>query len=183
MKDWPYNTLECFIVYKEKWMWMSKKDHEEILRNFEHLEIGHNQSLTARLTRSGRFSPFNCSPSNVGNITKQASLLRRSISGVIFNSKLLMTSTVRANTSYSANFQPMHVLTPPANESLWIQNISLVRFSMFKIRVSHRLAYTPKLGPFFPLDSRNHLSGLNSWASSPNSSLFLVWLISWHKCN
>lgn len=120
----------------------------------------YSQSLAARLTRSGRFSPLNCSPSNVGSITRQASLLRRSISGVIFNSKLLIISTVRANISYKANFQPMHVLTPPANDSLSIEYI-ISLYGQDK-EFSYRLAYTPKLGPFFPLDTRNHLSGLNS---------------------
>ncbi len=39
------------------------------------------QSRGAKVTRRGKFSPFNCSPSRVGIITRQASLRNRSISG------------------------------------------------------------------------------------------------------
>ena len=76
------------------------------------------QSRGAKVTQRGKFSPFNCSPSRVGIITRQASLRSRSISGVAVSSKLLMISTVRARTSYSANRHPMQVLTPPAKVSL-----------------------------------------------------------------
>lgn len=77
-------------------------------------------------TLSGKFSPFPCSPSSVGSITKHASRRSLSISGVVESSKLLMISTVRDWTSYRANLQPMQVLTPPANVNLMYISIQKV---------------------------------------------------------
>jgi len=99
------------------------------------------------LIRKGRFSPFCCSPSSVGNITKHASLLSRSISGVSERSKLLIISTVSAITSYNANLQPMHVLTPPAKVSLLYDVYHLSINQFFK---DSQISINSEGGSFLP---------------------------------
>lgn len=131
-----------------------------------------NQSLGAKDTFKGRFSPLSCSPSRVGIMTKHASLLNFSISGVKANSKLLMISTVSAWTSQTANRQPMQLRTPPANVKLVQTHASVQTVSKDDIQ-TYRLPYTPTFGVFLSPVSLNHLSGLYTCASSPNASSFL----------